>query len=156
MSCRYLAFVPVHAKGTNSCKGLSLNILQSRQKNFGVRNPPSCGAQYTCTGTVPTYLLPPEDTVPLTPAIDIFAFGMCALETAALELTTNGEGGSQVRDFKRESVARFSSFHFLSTAPFVRTSSYPTGNWNKFNRWLTVQSRHLRRIFWCKTACLYV
>jgi hypothetical protein len=38
-----------------------------------------------------------EDTVTLTPAIDIFAFGMCALETAALELTTNGEGGFQVK-----------------------------------------------------------
>ena len=38
----------------------------------------------------------PEDTVTLTPAIDIFAFGMCALETAALELTSNGEGGAQV------------------------------------------------------------
>lgn len=37
-----------------------------------------------------------EDTVTLTPAIDIFAFGMCALETAALELTSNGEGGAQV------------------------------------------------------------
>ena len=34
----------------------------------------------------------------LTPAIDIFAFGMCALETAALELTTAGEeGGSKVK-----------------------------------------------------------
>lgn len=39
-----------------------------------------------------------EDTITLTPAIDIFAFGMCALETAALELATNGEtgGGGQV------------------------------------------------------------
>jgi len=37
-----------------------------------------------------------EDTITLTPAIDIFAFGMCALETAALELTTNGETGGQV------------------------------------------------------------
>jgi len=34
-----------------------------------------------------------EDTITLTPAIDIFAFGMCALETAALELATNGETG---------------------------------------------------------------
>lgn len=38
-----------------------------------------------------------EDNVTLTPAIDIFAFGMCALETAALELTTSGEGGTQVK-----------------------------------------------------------
>jgi len=38
-----------------------------------------------------------EDNVTLTPAIDIFAFGMCALETAALELTTTGEGGTQVK-----------------------------------------------------------
>jgi len=38
-----------------------------------------------------------EDNLTLTPAIDIFAFGMCALETAALELTTNGEGGTQVK-----------------------------------------------------------
>jgi len=37
-----------------------------------------------------------EDTITLTPAIDIFAFGMCALETAALELTSNGETGGQV------------------------------------------------------------
>ena len=37
-----------------------------------------------------------EDNITLTPAIDIFAFGMCALETAALELTTTGEGGTQV------------------------------------------------------------
>jgi len=44
------------------------------------------------------YLAPEwaEDTITLTPAIDIFAFGMCALETAALELTTNGETGGQV------------------------------------------------------------
>jgi nuclear receptor-binding protein len=34
--------------------------------------------------------------VTLTPAIDIFAFGMCALETAALELTTTGENGAQI------------------------------------------------------------
>jgi nuclear receptor-binding protein len=36
--------------------------------------------------------------VALTSAIDIYAFGMCALETAALELTHNGEtgGGGQV------------------------------------------------------------
>jgi len=42
--------------------------------------------------------LPPklEDTINLTAAIDIFAFGMCALETAALELTNNGETGGQV------------------------------------------------------------
>jgi len=32
-----------------------------------------------------------DDTITLTPAIDIFAFGMCALETAALEITTNTE-----------------------------------------------------------------
>jgi len=37
-----------------------------------------------------------EDTITLTPAIDIFAFGMCALETAALELATNGETGGHV------------------------------------------------------------
>jgi len=35
-----------------------------------------------------------ENSMALTPAIDIFAFGMCALETAALELTTAGEDGS--------------------------------------------------------------
>jgi len=33
-----------------------------------------------------------EDNVALTPAIDIFAFGMCALETTALELTAGEEG----------------------------------------------------------------
>jgi len=39
-----------------------------------------------------------ENSMALTPAIDIFAFGMCALETAALELTTAGEeGGSKVK-----------------------------------------------------------
>jgi len=35
-----------------------------------------------------------EDTIALTPAIDIFAFGMCALETAALELATSGDAGA--------------------------------------------------------------
>lgn len=35
-----------------------------------------------------------EGSVTLTGAIDIYAFGMCALETAALELTNNGEGGA--------------------------------------------------------------
>jgi len=40
-----------------------------------------------------------EDSISLTPAIDIFAFGMCALETAALELApSSGEagGGGQI------------------------------------------------------------
>lgn len=37
-----------------------------------------------------------EDTINLTAAIDIFAFGMCALETAALELTNNGDTGGQI------------------------------------------------------------
>ena len=32
----------------------------------------------------------------LTPAIDIFAFGMCALETAALEISSNVETGGQI------------------------------------------------------------
>jgi len=32
-----------------------------------------------------------DDSISLTPAIDIYAFGMCALETATLELTNNGE-----------------------------------------------------------------
>jgi len=36
-----------------------------------------------------------EDTITLTPAIDIFAFGMCALETAALEITSGVETGGQ-------------------------------------------------------------
>ena len=34
-----------------------------------------------------------DDTITLTPAIDIFAFGMCALETAALEISSNSETG---------------------------------------------------------------
>jgi len=37
-----------------------------------------------------------DDTITLTPAIDIFAFGMCALETAALEITTNTDSGGTV------------------------------------------------------------
>eukprot|EP00092_Neocalanus_flemingeri_P011107 GFUD01011960.1.p1 GENE.GFUD01011960.1~~GFUD01011960.1.p1 ORF type:complete len:551 (-),score=163.23 GFUD01011960.1:55-1707(-) len=37
-----------------------------------------------------------DDTITLTPAIDIFAFGMCALETAALEITSNAETGGQI------------------------------------------------------------
>ena len=45
-----------------------------------------------------------EETVTLTPAIDIFAFGMCALETAALELTTTGEG--QVKVGRKIKVTR--------------------------------------------------
>ena len=32
-----------------------------------------------------------DDSITLTPAIDIFAFGMCALETAALEITNNSD-----------------------------------------------------------------
>jgi len=37
-----------------------------------------------------------DDTITLTPAIDIFAFGMCALETAALEITTNTDSSGPV------------------------------------------------------------
>jgi len=37
-----------------------------------------------------------EDSVAPTSAIDIYAFGMCALETAAIELVGNGETGTQV------------------------------------------------------------
>ena len=38
-----------------------------------------------------------EDNLALTPAADIFAFGMCALETTALELTTTGEEGTKFK-----------------------------------------------------------
>ena len=34
----------------------------------------------------------------LTPAVDIYSFGMCALEMAALEISCNGESGAQVTD----------------------------------------------------------
>ena len=34
-----------------------------------------------------------DDSITLTPAIDIFAFGMCALETATLEISSNSEAG---------------------------------------------------------------
>ena len=34
-----------------------------------------------------------DETITLTPAIDIFAFGMCALETAALEITSSDSSG---------------------------------------------------------------
>lgn len=39
----------------------------------------------------------------LTPAIDIFSFGMCALEMAALEIQGNGDTGTLVTD---EHIAR--------------------------------------------------
>ena len=46
----------------------------------------------------------------LTPAIDIFAFGMCALETAALELTTAGEdGSSKVKVSKKKKTVNCST-----------------------------------------------
>jgi len=35
-----------------------------------------------------------DDSVTLTPAIDIFAFGMCALETATLEMSITGDPGA--------------------------------------------------------------
>lgn len=34
----------------------------------------------------------------VTPAMDIYSFGMCALETAALEIQGNGDSGSHVTD----------------------------------------------------------
>lgn len=34
----------------------------------------------------------------LTPAVDIYAFGMCALEMAALEIQGNGDSGTLVTD----------------------------------------------------------
>lgn len=34
----------------------------------------------------------------VTPAMDIYSFGMCALETAALEMQGNGDSGSHVTD----------------------------------------------------------
>lgn len=34
----------------------------------------------------------------LTPAVDIYSFGMCALEMAALEIACNGESGAQITD----------------------------------------------------------
>ena len=40
-----------------------------------------------------TELLCSDETITLTPAIDIFAFGMCALETAALEITSSDSSG---------------------------------------------------------------
>lgn len=39
----------------------------------------------------------------VTPAMDIYSFGMCALETAALEIQGNGDSGSHVTD---EHIAR--------------------------------------------------
>lgn len=39
----------------------------------------------------------------VTPAMDIYSFGMCALETAALEIQGNGDSGSHVTE---EHVAR--------------------------------------------------
>lgn len=37
-------------------------------------------------------------TAALTPAIDIYSFGMCALEMAALEIQGNGDSGTLVTD----------------------------------------------------------
>jgi nuclear receptor-binding protein len=34
----------------------------------------------------------------VTPAMDIYSFGMCALETAALEIQGNGDSGSHVTE----------------------------------------------------------
>jgi len=47
-----------------------------------------------------------ENSMALTPAIDIFAFGMCALETAALELTTAGEGGTSQVKVSQEAIEK--------------------------------------------------
>lgn len=44
-----------------------------------------------------------ENVAALTPAIDIFSFGMCALEMAALEIQGNGDTGTLVTD---EHIAR--------------------------------------------------
>lgn len=43
------------------------------------------------------------ETAPFTPAIDIFSFGMCALEMAALEIQGNGDSGAIVT---KEQIAR--------------------------------------------------
>ena len=76
----------------------SANMIGSWRENNG-----NCTASYY-----------PEDTVTLTPAIDIFAFGMCALETAALELTSNGEGGAQVNICYHNKIVWFiRSFNIL-------------------------------------------
>merc|ERR1719384_2766267 len=44
-----------------------------------------------------------DDSITLTPAIDIFAFGMCALETATLEISSNSEAGGPV---SKESIEK--------------------------------------------------
>lgn len=51
--------------------------------------------------TISQYL--PFFIAALTPAIDIFSFGMCALEMAALEIQGNGDSGTLVTD---EHIAR--------------------------------------------------
>ncbi|XP_063620628.1 nuclear receptor-binding protein homolog [Cydia splendana] len=51
------------------------------------------------------HLIAPEyaSSQMVTPAMDIYSFGMCALETAALEIQGNGDSGSHVTD---EHIAR--------------------------------------------------
>ncbi|KAG4077085.1 hypothetical protein HA402_016072 [Bradysia odoriphaga] len=49
------------------------------------------------------HFIAPEYGSALTPAIDIFSFGMCALEMAALEIQGNGDSGTLVTD---EHIAR--------------------------------------------------
>ncbi|KOB69134.1 Uncharacterized protein OBRU01_17279 [Operophtera brumata] len=46
------------------------------------------------------HLIAPEygSSQTVTPAMDIYSFGMCALETAALEIQGNGDSGSHVSD----------------------------------------------------------
>ncbi|XP_015121043.1 nuclear receptor-binding protein homolog isoform X2 [Diachasma alloeum] len=53
----------------------------------------------TCRANVKNmHFVPPECGNSLTPAIDIYSFGMCALEMAALEIQGNGDSGTVVTE----------------------------------------------------------
>ncbi|XP_011305000.1 nuclear receptor-binding protein homolog isoform X1 [Fopius arisanus] len=53
----------------------------------------------TCRSNVKNiHFVPPEYGNSLTPAIDIYSFGMCALEMAALEIQGNGDSGTVVTE----------------------------------------------------------
>ena len=57
----------------------------------------NAGNKYNCQKLMTNFLFLLDDSITLTPAIDIFAFGMCALETATLEISSNSEtGGSYI------------------------------------------------------------
>ncbi|GJQ71605.1 putative protein kinase [Trypoxylus dichotomus] len=50
----------------------------------------------TCDNMKNMHFVAPEYGVKITPAIDIYSFGMCALEMAALEIQGNGDSGNVV------------------------------------------------------------